>query len=212
MLGTDGLVKVLDFGVGLILDDIDGGPRLTSSDVTVGTARYMAPEQATQHASVTGAADLYALGCVLYEMLAGAPPFDGDSMYEILNRHVEQQPLPVRQLRGDVPEELDAVITRLLEKDPADRPGTAAEVVELLVPTALVPGPGVPGAVATRHWRWRRSCRRVTSDDPATPGPMALRTLPQPPQIRSRRTADSTSSRCTSGLSATTAASPRDPR
>jgi tRNA A-37 threonylcarbamoyl transferase component Bud32/very-short-patch-repair endonuclease len=147
MLAKDGLVKVLDFGVGLILDDIGGGPRLTSSDVTVGTARYMAPEQATQHATVTGAADLYALGCVLYEMLSGAPPFGGDSMYEVLNRHVEQQPLPVRQLRGDVPEGLDAVIARLLEKDPADRPGTAAEVVELLVPIALVPGPGVPGAV-----------------------------------------------------------------
>ena len=147
MLGTDGLVKVLDFGVGLILDDIDGGPRLTSSDVTVGTARYMAPEQATQHATVTGAADLYALGCVLYEMLAGAPPFDGDSMYEVMNRHIEQKPLPVRELRGDVPEALDAVITRLLEKDPADRPGTAAEVVELLVPIALVPGPGIPGTV-----------------------------------------------------------------
>ena len=146
MLATDGLVKVLDFGVGLILDDIDGGPRLTSSDVTVGTARYMAPEQATQHAAVTGAADLYALGCVLYEMLAGAPPFDGGSTYEVLNRHVEQEPLPVRDLRGDVPEDLDAVINRLLEKDPADRPGTAAEVVDLLAPTALVPGPGVPGA------------------------------------------------------------------
>ena len=67
MLATGGVVKVLDFGVGLILDDVDGG-RLTSSDVTVGTARYMAPEQARQRA-VTAAADLYALGCVLYEML-----------------------------------------------------------------------------------------------------------------------------------------------
>ena len=177
MLGTDGIVKVLDFGVGLILDDIDGGSRLTSSDVTVGTARYMAPEQATQHATVTGAADLYALGCVLYEMLAGAPPFDGDSMYEVMNRHIEQKPLPVRELRGDVPEALDAVITRLLEKDPADRPGTAAEVVELLVPIALVPGPGVPGTVGDPSLALAEILtagdpgRRDTGTDALTDGP-----------------------------------------
>src|ERR1039458_2596154 len=101
MLAADGLVKVLDFGVGLILDDVEGGPRLTSSDVTVGTARYMAPEQATQHAAVTGAVDLYALGCVLYEMLTGAPPFDDGSTYEVLKRHIEQQSLPVSELRGE---------------------------------------------------------------------------------------------------------------
>lgn len=145
MLAADGLVKVLDFGVGLILDDVEGGPRLTSSDVTVGTARYMAPEQAIQHTAVTGAVDLYALGCVLYEMLTGAPPFEDGTTYEVLKRHVEQRPMPVRGLRGDVPEELDAVITRLLEKDPADRPATAAEVAELLLPIALVPGPSIPG-------------------------------------------------------------------
>ena len=90
MLAADGVVKVLDFGVGLILDDVDGG-RVTSSDATVGTARYMAPEQARQH-TVTAAVDLYALGCVLYEMLTGAAPFDGESIYEVLNQHISQQP------------------------------------------------------------------------------------------------------------------------
>ena len=86
MLARSGLVKVLDFGVGLILDDVDGG-RLTNSNETVGTARYMAPEQATQR-NITAAVDLYALGCVLFEMLVGAPPFDGDLQYEILNKHI----------------------------------------------------------------------------------------------------------------------------
>src|SRR6266568_1168392 len=104
MLAADGVVKVLDFGVGLILDDVDGA-RLTSSDVTVGTARYMAPEQARQHA-VTAAVDLYALGCVLYEALVGAPPFDGQTQYEVLNQHISQEPTPVRSLRGDVPDDL----------------------------------------------------------------------------------------------------------
>ncbi|HEX7163114.1 MAG TPA: serine/threonine-protein kinase, partial [Trebonia sp.] len=102
MIGKDGVVKVLDFGVGLILDDVDG-PRLTSSDVTVGTARYMAPEQASEGGVITAAVDRYALGCVLYQMLAGAPPFDGGTTYEVLNQHVHQPPTPVATLRGEVP-------------------------------------------------------------------------------------------------------------
>ena len=158
MLAADGVVKVLDFGVGLILDDVDGG-RVTSSDVTVGTARYMAPEQACQH-TVTAAVDLYALGCVLYEMLVGAPPFDGASMYEVLNQHVSQDPTPVQSLRGDVPDALAALIARLLEKDPANRPGTAAELIDPLAaiahaaPCTLgIPGTGDPVAALTRLLR-----------------------------------------------------------
>jgi tRNA A-37 threonylcarbamoyl transferase component Bud32 len=150
MISSDGVVKVLDFGVGLILDDVDG-PRLTSSDVTVGTARYMAPEQAIEGGTVTAAVDLYALGCVLYQMLAGAPPFDGGTTYQVLSQHFNQQPTLVRTLRGEVPAELDALITRLLAKSPADRPGTDTEVVEILTritedakgaPAARVPGVG----------------------------------------------------------------------
>jgi hypothetical protein len=144
MLAKSGLVKVLDFGVGLILDDVDGG-RLTNSNETVGTARYMAPEQATQR-NITAAVDLYALGCVLFEMLVGAPPFDGELQYEILNKHIRQQPTPVSMLRGEVPAGLEAVVARLLEKDPANRPGTAAEVTELLLPFAQPAEPGVIGA------------------------------------------------------------------
>ena len=149
MLAADGVVKVLDFGVGLILDDVDGG-RVTSSDVTVGTARYMAPEQASQH-TVTTAADLYALGCVLYEMLTGAPPFDGETTYQVLSQHVEREPVPVRTLRGEVSPELDAVVAGLLAKAPSDRPGTAAEVVEVLAGIARAARgsradlPGAPG-------------------------------------------------------------------
>ena len=144
MLAGSGLVKVLDFGVGLILDDVDGGP-LTNSNETVGTARYMAPEQATQR-NITAAVDLYALGCVLFEMLVGAPPFDGELPYEILNKHISQQPTPVSMLRGEVPAGLEAVVARLLEKDPANRPGTAAEVTELLLPFAQPAEPGMIGA------------------------------------------------------------------
>ncbi|HEX7160319.1 MAG TPA: DEAD/DEAH box helicase, partial [Trebonia sp.] len=95
----------------------------------------------------------YALGCVLYQMLAGAPPFDGGTTYEVLNQHVHQPPTPVATLRGEVPAELDALITRLLAKSPADRPGTDGEVIDALTAitkaaggtaSARVPGVGDP--------------------------------------------------------------------
>ena len=127
MITTDQVVKVLDFGVGLILDDVDGGQRLTSSSVAIGTLRYMSPEQ-VQARPVTPASDLYALGCVMYEMLAGAPPFDGATAFELQNQQVSQQPVPVSTLRGEVPEQLDLLISRLLEKNPDDRPEDADEV------------------------------------------------------------------------------------
>jgi len=77
-------------------------------------------------------------------MLTGAPPFDGDTTYELLKRHVEQEPAPVGTLRSEVPAELQAIISQLLEKDPANRPADAAEVAELLLPIALAPVPGTP--------------------------------------------------------------------
>ena len=140
MITPDGVVKVLDFGVGLILDDVDGEP-LTSYGVTIGTARYMSPEQAKAGA-VTPATDLYALGCVLYEMLTGASPFDGETAYELMSQQVEQAPLPVPSLRSEVPEALGQLVSRLLEKDPANRPQTCGRVAAALRPFVLHPIPG----------------------------------------------------------------------
>ncbi|MFJ4500301.1 protein kinase [Streptomyces sp. NPDC088864] len=137
MLTRGGVVKVLDFGMGRITDDPDD-TRLTSSGTTVGTARYMAPEQ-FRAGLVTPAADLYALGCVLYEMLTGVPPFTGDSAYVLMDRHLHGVPAPLRLVRPDVPAELARLADRLLAKDPADRPADAAAVRDALLPLA---GPG----------------------------------------------------------------------
>jgi superfamily II DNA/RNA helicase/very-short-patch-repair endonuclease len=142
MLADDGTVKVLDFGVGLILDDVGGAP-LTSSGTVLGTARYMAPEQAKDEA-VTAAADLYALGCVLFEMLTGNPPFDGESGYELMHQQVAQEPVRVRSLRGEVSEAFDLLVSRLLEKDPANRPADAGEVAAALREIARGEGPSAP--------------------------------------------------------------------
>ncbi|MFF3442543.1 protein kinase [Streptosporangium sp. NPDC002721] len=135
MLLRGGVVKVLDFGMGRILDDIEGG-KVTSTGVTVGTARYMAPEQFLA-STVTQAADLYALGCVLFELLTGVPPFHSESAYELGRKHLTEPPPPVRLLRSDVPAELERLIERLLAKDPADRPADAVTVRETLLPFAV---------------------------------------------------------------------------
>ncbi|MFF4587309.1 protein kinase [Streptomyces sp. NPDC001388] len=134
-----GTVKVLDFGMGSIVDDPDQ-TRLTSTGVSVGTARYMAPEQC-QAKQVTQAADLYALGCVLYEMLVGVPPFTSESAYELAERHVHQEPSPVRAIRPEVPTELARLVDRLLAKDPAARPADAVTVRDALLPL-VVPADG----------------------------------------------------------------------
>lgn len=131
MLTRDGTVKVLDFGMGLIVDDPDL-TKLTSTDTTVGTARYMAPEQ-FEGAKVTRAADLYALGCVLYELLTGAPPFEGLTNFELGFKHNNHEVPPLGLLRGDIPAELNRLVEQLLKKKPSDRPAHAAEVRQTLM-------------------------------------------------------------------------------
>ncbi|MEV1244857.1 protein kinase [Nonomuraea sp. NPDC049750] len=142
MLLRGGLVKVLDFGAGRIIGDIEHS-KITSTGVTVGSARYMAPEQ-FRASTVTPAADLYALGCVLFEMLTGVPPFHSESAYELAEKHQTEQPPPISLLRSDVPQDLTRLVERLLAKDPADRPADAVTVREALLPliegAANVPG------------------------------------------------------------------------
>ncbi|MFB7650801.1 MULTISPECIES: protein kinase [unclassified Streptomyces] len=146
MLTRGGTVKVLDFGMGRIVDDPDEA-RLTSTGVSVGTARYMAPEQ-FEARQVTQAADLYALGCVLYEMLIGVPPFVSESPFELARKHLETEPTPLGVIRTEIPSELIRLVGRLLAKDPADRPATAAEVRDALHPLALRDG----DTPQLRHW------------------------------------------------------------
>ncbi len=130
-----GAVKILDFGMGRIVDDAEV-TQVTSTGVTVGTARYMAPEQ-FQASTVGQAADLYALGCVLFELLTGVPPFHSESAHELGQKHLNEPPPPVRPLRPDVPHDLARLIERLLAKDPAARPVDAVAVRGALVPLAV---------------------------------------------------------------------------
>lgn len=114
-------VKVLDFGIARV----DGGTGATGTAVILGTAAYLSPEQASGRPAGPQA-DLYALGCVLFEMLTGAPPFSAESPVGLAYRHVHDDPGPPSALRPDLPARLDHIIGRLLAKEPANRPASAA--------------------------------------------------------------------------------------
>ena len=129
MVTPAGAVKVCDFGIARQLHA--AGQTLTAPDSAIGTSDYMAPEQATGD-RVDARTDLYALGCVLYAMLTGAPPFTGDSPLAVIYQHLHNAPPPVRSRRADVPVELAALIDRLLAKDPADRPADHRQVLAAL--------------------------------------------------------------------------------
>lgn len=131
ILCPDGAVKVIDFGLAFLHDP--NVTRLTRSGTRLGTALYMPPEQVRSDPT-TARSDLYALGCVLYEMITGRPPFLGDAEYAILEQQVGTRPVPVERFRPDVPRDLADLVVELLAKDPADRPGDAATVHRRLVP------------------------------------------------------------------------------
>ncbi|WP_406058968.1 serine/threonine protein kinase [Streptomyces sp. NBC_01077] len=139
MVRPDGSVIVLDLGVASVLDS--DTTRLTHTGSPIGSPAYMAPEQAMGGA-VGPSTDLYALGVLLHELLSGNVPFAGSTALGVLHRHLYEAPVPLRQLRPEVPEPLEALVLRLLAKDPRERPSGAHEVYEHLLP--LLPARGAP--------------------------------------------------------------------
>jgi serine/threonine protein kinase len=127
----DGHAMVTDFGIARAADDTTG-TRLTATGVAIGTPAYMSPEQCTGDRAVDGRSDLYSLGVVIYAALAGVPPFAGSNTAALLVKHLTETPRPIREVRPDVPDDLVAIINRLLQKNPADRFQDAASVVKAL--------------------------------------------------------------------------------
>ncbi len=119
MLSSDGVIKLTDFGIASMYKDMSA-ERLTTTGMTLGTVQYYAPEQA-QGEIVKPAADVYALGIVLYEMLTGKPPFDGDTPVSVAVRHIQDLPDPPSNKNPKIPRGLETLILRCLEKDPRDR-------------------------------------------------------------------------------------------
>ena len=127
-LSSDGQVKIGDLGLARDLTN----SRLTVQGQTVGTWRYMPPEQITGADDIDGRLDLYALGCILFEMLAGRVPFDGPNFAAIFDQHLEVAPMRVDALAPATPQALADLVAWMLEKAPGDRPATGAEVAARL--------------------------------------------------------------------------------
>lgn len=119
LVGRDGSIKLTDFGIAMIYKDINT-ERLTTTGMTLGTVQYYAPEQA-QGEIVTPAADVYALGIVMYEMLTGRTPFDGDTPVAVAMQHIQDAPIPPSQYNPNIPPALENIILRCLEKVPEMR-------------------------------------------------------------------------------------------
>ncbi|CAN5826928.1 hypothetical protein BH24GEM1_BH24GEM1_27310 [soil metagenome] len=157
---------VTDFGIAKAVSEATGRQQLTTAGVALGTPIYMAPEQATADPNVDHRADLYAVGVLGYELIAGRPPFAGRTSQEILAAHVMQPPPPLCAQRPACPPGLEAVIMHCLEKRPAYRWQSADELLAQLEPLATPSGGTTPAATRpvealtspprSSAWSWRR--------------------------------------------------------
>ena len=165
LLLTDGTPKITDFGLAKKLDDTSGQ---TQSGAIMGTPSYMAPEQAGGKSHEIGpAADVYALGAILYELLTGRPPFKAATPLDTVLQVVSQEPVPVRRLNPPVPTDLETICHKCLQKDPEKRYASAAALADDLARYSRgEPIAARPAGRAERAWRW---CRR----NPALAGSLA---------------------------------------
>ena len=186
----DGRAMVMDFGIALAVSAAAGG-RMTETGLSLGTPHYMSPEQATAEKEISPRSDVYSLASVLYEMLAGQPPHIGGSAQSVIMKILTEQAQPVRQLRKNVPPNVDAALSRALEKLPADRfesakafgdallnasfvgTGTATTPTVRGGPRVAIGAPILAGAalaligLAAAGWAWQRT--RDTTSVPVVP-------------------------------------------
>ncbi|MFG3280928.1 tetratricopeptide repeat protein [Streptomyces sp. NPDC048111] len=177
----DGTVKICDFGIARLGADIGFTSRLTGTGIAMGTPHYMSPEQ-IGGTDVDHRSDLYSLGCVLYELCTGAPPFDQEDAWAVLVGHRDTEPRPLREHRPELPGYLDDAVLALLAKEPELRPGDAGELGRRLaegraagLPSAV---PAQPSRPAPRLPSWTKGMttghKATRAPDPATaPDPTA---------------------------------------
>ena len=156
-----GHAVVADFGIARAVSAA-GGEKLTETGIAVGTPAYMSPEQGAGSRELDGRSDLYSLGCVLYEMLAGRPPFVGPTVESVVHQHLAAEPPSITSLRPAVPTSVVAALSRALAKTPADRFNPVALFGEALLPRPSASASALPAPVGTAPARrsWRRIALR----------------------------------------------------
>jgi serine/threonine-protein kinase len=148
---SGGAAVVTDFGIAKAVSLAQGPGNtttLTQSGSGIGTPTYMAPEQAIGDPATDSRADLYAFGCLAYELISGAPPFHGMTNHQLVAAHVSTPPVPLTTVQPDVPERVATLVMQCLAKDPVDRPQTAGALLAVLDATGDVAVRAVPNAVA----------------------------------------------------------------
>ena len=166
MISKAGAVKVMDFGIARAI--AESGNRVTQTAAVIGTAQYLSPEQARGE-TVDARSDVYSLGCVLYEMLTGEPPFVGDTPVAVAYQHVREDPVPPSHRYGGISPELDAVVLKALAKNPDNRYQTAAEMRADLVRVHSGEKPDAP-KVLTQAERTMMLSSRGARTDPTGSG------------------------------------------
>jgi len=164
ILLSQGRPLVADFGVALAVRAA-GGDRMTETGMSLGTPHYMSPEQATAEKDLTHRSDIYSLGAVLYEMLAGEPPHAGGSAQQVIMKVVTAEPRSITELRGSVPPNVAAALTKSLEKLAADRFESAKTFSEALGDPnyRLPPRAGAGADIDASGGRWRRVAVTATA-------------------------------------------------
>jgi serine/threonine-protein kinase len=137
VLLADGHAVLADFGIARAICQA-GGDHVTEVGLAIGTPEYMSPEQAAGDRELDGRCDVYALGCVIYETLAGEPPFSGPSARAVIAKHLSEPPPPLRARRPDAPAAVEQALARALAKDPADRFASIADLMAALEDTRAV--------------------------------------------------------------------------
>ena len=208
ILLSDGQAIVADFGIAGAIDAAGGG-KLTRTGIVLGTPAYMSPEQGAGERALDGRSDVYSLGCLLYEMLAGEPPFTGPTAQAIIAKRFTDPVPSIRRLRETVPVPMDQAIAKSLARAPADRFATPHQFAEALrasaearsdavaAPTAATAAGeeerATPGVKRSRRSATRKRCghspRRTSNASPSRRGGSAAWTTVSPPTNgRTRRT------------------------
>jgi len=154
-----GHALVADFGIALAVSRSDGGTRMTETGMSLGTPHYMSPEQAMGEREITGKSDVYALGCVLYEMLVGEPPFTGPTVQAVVARVMTEEPRSLTIQRKTIPPHVEASVRKALQKLSADRFASPAAFADALVhpeSMALPTSAGMPAAFSASSVAWKR--------------------------------------------------------